>query len=350
GRGTGAVAGGGGRGAGCGGRRLAAVRVRDGRGAGAGLRDGRARVRGRAAPPARAGGARGCARGARALRLGGGSTIARQRQTGRRRGVVPARDCAGRAGRRGARRLPGAGRRAAGPGRRGGGPGELPAGAGRGRARRHDRPAGPGQDQRAGARGCAAPAAPAVRILCRVAFAAGAAVALACHHGPRVAPAPDPAADLARARALFRRGDFGGALKLFQRLTYELGAADSLLPEVRYSLAECYFQTGDRVQAAHEFRDVADRYPTSEYAPLALLRAGDANLRLWRRPELDPTYGENALAIYQELAGRYPGTAAAARAQLHVQQLREWFAEKDYKNGMFYFRRHAYDSGIIYFK
>jgi len=189
-----------------------------------------------------------------------------------------------------------------------------------------------------------------VRILCRVAFAAGAAVALACHHGPRVAPAPDPAADLARARALFRRGDFGGALKLFQRLTYELGAADSLLPEVRYSLAECYFQTGDRVQAAHEFRDVADRYPTSEYAPLALLRAGDANLRLWRRPELDPTYGENALAIYQELAGRYPGTAAAARAQLHVQQLREWFAEKDYKNGMFYFRRHAYDSGIIYFK
>src|SRR5947208_16926808 len=35
---------------------------------------------------------------------------------------------------------------------------------------------------------------------------------------------------------------------------------------------------------------------------------------------------------------------------LHVQQLREWFAEKDYKNGMFYFRRRAFDSAIIYFK
>src|SRR5947208_6581824 len=35
---------------------------------------------------------------------------------------------------------------------------------------------------------------------------------------------------------------------------------------------------------------------------------------------------------------------------VHVQQLREWFAEKDYKNGMFYFRRRAFDSAIIYFK
>src|SRR2546430_8850043 len=35
--------------------------------------------------------------------------------------------------------------------------------------------------------------------------------------------------------------------------------------------------------------------------------------RLWRKPELDPSYGESALAIYQELAGRYPGTDAAAR-------------------------------------
>src|SRR2546425_10019986 len=68
------------------------------------------------------------------------------------------------------------------------------------------------------------------------------------------------------------------------------------------------------------------------------------------RSELDPSYGETALALYQELAGRYPGTEAATRAQAHVQQLREQFAEKDYKNGMFYFRRRAYDSAIIYFK
>ncbi|PYO84337.1 MAG: hypothetical protein DMD65_03305 [Gemmatimonadetes bacterium] len=180
-----------------------------------------------------------------------------------------------------------------------------------------------------------------------------ACAAAACHHAPRVAPSPPaahPVAELARARAQFRRGDFGHAAVSFRRLTYELTATDPQMAEVQYYLAECEFQTGDRVQAAHDFRQVADQYPTSEYAPLALLRAGDANLRLWRRPELDPSYGETALALYQELAGRYPGTEAATRAQAHVQQLREQFAEKDYKNGMFYFRRRAYDSAIIYFK
>jgi outer membrane protein assembly factor BamD len=179
---------------------------------------------------------------------------------------------------------------------------------------------------------------------------AGAALLAACHHGPRVVPAPDPVADLAKARAQFRSGNFGKALLSFRRLTNELGPSQPEMADVRYHLAECYFQTGDRVQAAHEFRQVADQYATSEYAPLALLRAGDANLRLWRKPELDPSYGETALAIYQELAGRYPGTDAAARAQAHVQQLRERFSQKAYANGMFYFRRRAYDSAIIYFK
>jgi outer membrane protein assembly factor BamD len=179
---------------------------------------------------------------------------------------------------------------------------------------------------------------------------AGSTLALACHHGPRPAATPDPITELARARAQFRRGDFGGALVSFRRLTYELSPAQPEMAEARYQVAECYFQTGDRVQAAHEFRQVADEFPTSEYAPLALLRAGDANLRLWRDPELDPSYGQSALATYQELAGRYPGTDAAARAQAHVQQLREWFSQKDYKNGMFYFRRRAFDSAIIYFK
>ncbi len=171
-----------------------------------------------------------------------------------------------------------------------------------------------------------------------------------CHHGPRARTAPQPEVLLARARADFRGGDCPRALVKFKQLSYELSSTQPEMAEVRYLQAECYFQTGDRVQAAHEFRQVADQYPTSQYAPLALLRAGDSNLRLWRRPELDPSYGEAALAIYQELLGRYPGTDAAARAQVHIRQLKEWFADKAYKNGMFYFKRRAFDSAIIYFK
>lgn len=179
----------------------------------------------------------------------------------------------------------------------------------------------------------------------------GWAVFAACYGGPPVrSPSRDPGAELALARTEFRHGDFANALVAFRRAQFELNPAEAAMAEVRYLAAECDFQLGDLAAAALEFRKVADEFPTSAYAPFALLRAGDANLRLWRRPELDPTPGQTALATYQELAGRYPGTDAAARAQTHVAQLNTWFAEKDYKNGLFYYRRKAYDSGIIYFK
>ena len=182
--------------------------------------------------------------------------------------------------------------------------------------------------------------------LCALPLGAGAA----CHHAARVQPVVQPEAELERALTIFRRGDFRRALLLLQRVTFEFGPNQPEVARARYYLAECYFQTGDRVQAATEFRKVADEFPTTEYAPLALLRAGDSNLRMWRRAELDPTFGETALAIYQELAGRYPETDAAARARPHVRRLENQFAEKTYKNGMFYLKRKAYDSAIIYFK
>ena len=172
----------------------------------------------------------------------------------------------------------------------------------------------------------------------------------ACHHGPRLAPVVQPDVQLANAMDLFHHGDFRRAQAILQRLTFDLEPGDPNLPQIRYYMAECSFQMGDYVQAVSDFRKVSDEFSTTEYAPLALLRAGDANLRLWHRPELDPSYGETALAIYQELAGRFPDSDAAARARPHVKRLENQFAEKAYKTGVFYLRRKAFDSAIIYFK
>jgi len=176
----------------------------------------------------------------------------------------------------------------------------------------------------------------------------------ACQHATRAAardaPEPDPKQFMVDARTAFRHGNFASALIAYRRLQFELSAGDPQMAETRYYVAECSFQTGDLATAALAFQKVAEEFPTSEFAPLALLRDGDANLRLWRRPDVDASTGQTALATYQELLGRYPGTEAAARAQIRIRQLNEWFAEKGYKTGMFYLRRRAYDSAIIYFK
>src|SRR6266581_271312 len=191
------------------------------------------------------------------------------------------------------------------------------------------------------------------RTIATLALAGALAGGAGCHprgRVPRAAPVVEPDVDLARAMNLFRHGDFRRAQPIFQRLSFQLPPGSPELAEVRYYLAETWFEVGDYVQAASDFRKVSDEFSTTEYAPLALLRAGDANLRLWHRPELDPSYGETALAIYQELAGRFPDSDADARGRVHVKRLENQFAEKAYKTGVFYLRRKAFDSAIIYFK
>jgi len=153
-----------------------------------------------------------------------------------------------------------------------------------------------------------------------------------------------------RAEAAVRHGKWGDAAKLVDRLLLEFPPGDSRIARAHYYLAEAYYAQGRHLEAAREFRKASDETPNDPIAPEALLRLGDVYSDLWRRPELDPTYGQTALATYQELLNRYPNAAAAKRAQLRIDELNERFAYKAYKSAMFYFRLKAYDSAILYLK
>lgn len=161
---------------------------------------------------------------------------------------------------------------------------------------------------------------------------------------------PDPDSLFAVSLAAVEKGDCGKAKKGFRQLTFELPPRDPRVAEARFHLAECMLDDGERLEAAREFRRVADEFPQHRRAPEGLLRSGDANASLWKRAELDPTYGETALAVYREVVARYPDNAAANEAQARIAELNERFAEKTYKSGDFYLRLRAYDSAIIYFR
>ncbi len=148
----------------------------------------------------------------------------------------------------------------------------------------------------------------------------------------------------------YRRGDYGQSLDNLERLVLEFPPGDSRVGQAYFLLGESYLGTGSQLQAVRQFRKVSDERPNHPLAPLALLRAGDAYAQLWRRPELDPTYGQTAMATYQELLNRYPDSDAAARGRLQIAQLNEEFADKELKTAMFYMRHKAYDSAILYLK
>ncbi len=171
----------------------------------------------------------------------------------------------------------------------------------------------------------------------------------ACHHfDPRHYTVPE---DLYQASLQqFRTGHFDQARAGFQAITFSVGARDTLYPLARFFLAESYFSQGDYVTAAQEFRRVADENPNHRLAPTALLRAADSYAQLWDKPDLDPTNGQTALATYQELAGRFPDAPATRIATTRLRALNEKFAQKEMDIGIFYFKRNAFDSAILYFK
>jgi len=154
----------------------------------------------------------------------------------------------------------------------------------------------------------------------------------------------------ARARRAVRHGKWSEALKQLDRVLLEFAPGDSRAAQAHMWEGEAQFGLGSHLQAAREFRKVSDDTPNDPLAPDALLRAGDVYADLWRKPELDPSYGQTALATYQELLNRYPGGTAAKRAQQRINELQERFAYKEYKAALYYMRLKAYDSAILYLK
>jgi outer membrane protein assembly factor BamD len=171
-----------------------------------------------------------------------------------------------------------------------------------------------------------------------------------CTGGFKPEQYPSPTALFEAAKAEYQRGNCGGATRGLTRVIFELPARDPRIAEARYLLGECRFQDGDHLEASREFRRAADDFPNHEVAPTALMRSGDALARLWKRPELDPTYGEQALSVYSETLTRYPNSPAAETTRGRVTELGDRFALKDLKNGDFYARIKAYDSAIIYYR
>jgi outer membrane assembly lipoprotein YfiO len=144
--------------------------------------------------------------------------------------------------------------------------------------------------------------------------------------------------------------DWRDAGILFERLLLELPRRDGRLPKARIALGDARLGQGSYLQAVREYRRTADEFPTDSLASVGLLNAGEAYSRLWRRPELDPTYGIQAIATWQELLTRYPESSAADSGRVQIAELEEWFALKEYKAAEFYVKFKADNSAILYLK
>lgn len=175
-------------------------------------------------------------------------------------------------------------------------------------------------------------------------------LAAACHPEFQVANYQTNEALYRAATEEFSHRRWDNAVAAFEKLTTDLSARDTLLPRAHWYLARAHQERGEWILAATSFSHLTESFPDDSLADDAALEAARAYKRMWRKPTLDPTYGESARATYNTLLGLYPTSPLVPTAQKELAEVEEMFAQKNYISGMYYFRRGGYDSGIIYFK
>jgi len=187
------------------------------------------------------------------------------------------------------------------------------------------------------------------RTLTSVVLAAAAGLS-ACRGGFHINRFPTNDALWAAAVTEYQKHRWGNAIAAFEKLTNDLPARDTLLPRAYWFLASAHTHQRENLLAAQSYTRLYESFPDDSLADEAALEAARSYRRLWRKPGLDATYGETALATYNTLLGLYPTTPYADAAKREIADLEQWFATKNYQTGMFYFRQKLYDSAIMYFK
>lgn len=150
--------------------------------------------------------------------------------------------------------------------------------------------------------------------------------------------------------ARFQEEQWSNAITAFEKLTFDLPTRDTLLSRSHWYLGHARRNNNERLLAAQSFIRLAELFPDDSLADDAIYWSAKSYRELWRKPQLDPQYGILAQAQFRLLQGVFPDSPFADSTRRELAELDEWFATKDFESGLFYVRRRAYDSAIIYFQ
>ena len=180
-------------------------------------------------------------------------------------------------------------------------------------------------------------------------LAAGCFLTIGCN-GFKVADYPDERDLYRESLRRLEAGDGRAAIAGFERLTLELPARDTLLPRSHYYLGKAHAREKEWLLAAQAYSRLSSLFPDDTLADDGLFEAGRAYATIWDDPELDPTYGHSAIAMFRSLLETYPSSPLVAQAERGIANVRAQLAEKDYRNGELYRRRRSPHSAIFYYK
>jgi len=150
-------------------------------------------------------------------------------------------------------------------------------------------------------------------------------------------------------KQMIEKRKFFQATTELSKLRYEMMGTD-IIDQVIYALAEAYRLNKDYPEALVNYQVISKDYPNSPLAIIAQFKTGICYQALSQKAELDQEYTDKAIQTFQDLIESNSQSEYEDSSRYQLKKLNNKLAEKDFKNGLLYYKINQYKSAEIYFK
>lgn len=152
------------------------------------------------------------------------------------------------------------------------------------------------------------------------------------------------------AKREYDKGKYYNSIDSFQRVVFNFPGA-TVVDTAQYYLAMSYFGNKEYELAAVEFNRLITNYPQSEFVDDAQYMVGVSYMKNSpHHHSLDQEDLKRAIVSMQDFMIDNPDSPLTPEAKASILEARTVLAEKEYDNGMTYFKMYSYEAARIYFQ
>lgn len=158
----------------------------------------------------------------------------------------------------------------------------------------------------------------------------------------------DPAFLYSEGAALYRDGDYNGAIDRLKKVM-EGYPLSPLAVDAELLLSDAYYASAEYSDAASYYTNFVSLHPNHSKAPYALFQKGMSYFREISTIDRDQTNTQKALLAFSDVISLYPSSIYVDKAKEMAAFLKRQLAERELYIGNFYFKDKKYRGALARF-
>ncbi len=170
-----------------------------------------------------------------------------------------------------------------------------------------------------------------------------------CNNYSKVLKSSDYDFKYEKAKEYYNLGQYSKATPLFEELIGVFKGTKSL-EKIYYFYAYSLYAQRNHLLSEFYFKNFHEFYPKSPMAEDALFMVAYNNYQLSPKDNLDQTYTNKAIELFQVFINTYPESDLVKDANIHIDELRDKMELKEFNNAKLYYNLQQYKAASLAFE